>query len=118
MATDFMHACNQVMRGNRDGSFATQTDRRRTLALVDRQLRELGVRRLQLRNLGSRHVAALLARWQQEGLTAGTIKTVCHICAGCRIKSTREALFRVLTHPMVFPHASTSQTKIGAYSSI
>lgn len=74
MATDFMHACNQVMRGNRDGSFATQTDRRRTLALVDRQLRELGVRRLQLRNLGSRHLAALLARWQQEGLTAGTIK--------------------------------------------
>lgn len=74
MATDFMHACNQVMRGNRDGSFATQTDRRRTLALVDRQLRELGVRKLQLKNLGSRHVEALVARWQQEGLAAGTIK--------------------------------------------
>lgn len=74
MASDFMYACNQVLKHNRDGSFATQTDRRRTLALVDRQLQELGVNKLKLKNFGGRHVNALLDRWQKEGLSAGTIK--------------------------------------------
>lgn len=74
MASDFMYGCNQVLKHNRDGSFATQTDRRRTLALVDRQLQELGVKKLKLKNIGARHVDALLHRWQQEGLSAGTIK--------------------------------------------
>jgi integrase len=74
MASDFLFACNQILKHNRDGSFATQTDRRRTFALIDRQLRELGINKLKLKNLGSRHVEALLNRWQQEGLSAGTIK--------------------------------------------
>lgn len=74
MASDFMYGCNQVLKHNRDGSFATQTDRRRTLALVDRQLQEFGVKKLKLKNIGARHVDALLHRWQQEGLSTGTIK--------------------------------------------
>lgn len=74
MASDFLFACNQILKHNRDGSFATQTDRRRTFALIDRQLREQGINKLKLKNLGSRHVEALLNRWQQEGLSAGTIK--------------------------------------------
>ncbi len=74
MASDFMYGCNQVLKHNRDGSFATQTDRRRTFALIDRQLQELGTRKLKLKNIGSRHIEALLQRWQQEGLSAGTIK--------------------------------------------
>jgi len=74
MASNFMHGCNLVLKHNRDGSFATQTDRRRTFALIDRQLQELGVYKLKLKNLGGRHLNALLSRWQQEGLNAGTIK--------------------------------------------
>lgn len=74
MASDFMHACISLMRHNRDGSFATQADRRSTFSLVSRQLKEMGYRNLQLKNLGSRHVSALLGRWQSEGLSAGTLK--------------------------------------------
>jgi hypothetical protein len=59
---------------NRDGSHATQADRLRTLTLASRQLREAGFKQMRARSLKGKHVQALLRRWQDEGLSAGTLK--------------------------------------------
>ncbi len=64
----------QIGLRNRDGSFATQTARERILSQAATQLKELGFRNMEAKSLKERHVAALLERWQSEGLAAGTIK--------------------------------------------
>jgi Integrase/Phage integrase, N-terminal len=65
---------------NRDGSRATQADRERTLMLASRQLREAGFRQMRANSLKGKHVDALIARWQAERLSAGTIKNrVAHL---------------------------------------
>ena len=65
----------QLCQRNRDGSFATRARRARELDLCARQLHELGYTRFRdPHKLKGRHVAALVARWQEEGLSAGTIK--------------------------------------------
>lgn len=64
----------QLCHRNRDGSFATQADRERTLALVATQIHEQGFRNLNAQGLKPKHVEALVDRWQEEGLSAGTIK--------------------------------------------
>lgn len=64
----------QLCHRNRDGSFATQAERERTLALVATQLHELGFRNLSAQGLKPKHVEALVERWTEEGLSAGTMK--------------------------------------------
>jgi hypothetical protein len=64
----------QMCQRNCDGSYATQRDRARVLDLVANQLQELGYRHLAATSLKPKHVEALLARWQTEGLAVGTIK--------------------------------------------
>jgi hypothetical protein len=64
----------QLCHRNRDGSFATQAERERTLALVATQLHELGFRNLSAQGLKPKHVDALVERWTEEGLSAGTMK--------------------------------------------
>jgi integrase len=65
---------------NRDGSHATQADRLRTLTLASRQLRDAGFRQMRAGSLKGKHVQALLGRWQDEGLSAGTLKNrVAHL---------------------------------------
>ncbi len=59
---------------NRDGSHTTQADRRQTLTLISRQLKDAGFRRMTAGSLKSKHVEAVLSRWLAEGLSAGTIK--------------------------------------------
>jgi integrase len=59
---------------NRDGGHTTQADRRRTLTLISRQLKDVGFRRMTAASLKSKHVDALLNRWRAEQLSAGTIK--------------------------------------------
>ncbi|HEJ1726290.1 TPA: phage integrase N-terminal domain-containing protein, partial [Pseudomonas aeruginosa] len=44
---DLTWTLKQLCRRNRDGSFATQADRQRSLALMARQLREAGFRQMQ-----------------------------------------------------------------------
>lgn len=65
-----------LTRRNRDGSFATQANRRDMLVLFVTQLKEVGykVRELGAADLKGRHVNALVKRWIAEGLSAGTIK--------------------------------------------
>ena len=72
---DLNYRLRQICQRNRDGSFATRARRARELDLCARQLHELGYTRFRgPHKLKGRHVAALVARWQEEGLSAGTIK--------------------------------------------
>ena len=66
----------QICRRNRDGSFATQSNRREMLSLFSRQLKEMGYKVKQLRphDLKTRHVNALVKKWQSENKSVGTIK--------------------------------------------
>lgn len=64
----------QMCARNQDGSFATQHDRARALALMAGQLRELGFVHLRADSLRPKHVDALVKRWNAEGIATGTIK--------------------------------------------
>ena len=66
----------QICHHNRDGSFATQSNRREMLSLFTKQLREFGYKVDQLRpsDLRGRHVNALIKQWQSEHKSIGTIK--------------------------------------------
>ncbi|MEO0973631.1 MAG: phage integrase N-terminal domain-containing protein [Pseudomonadota bacterium] len=59
---------------NRDGSYATQANRSRMLGQMADQLHELGYKHLRAPELKGRHVNALVERWQEDGLSAATIK--------------------------------------------
>jgi len=62
------------MSHNRDGSFRTQQERSSVLLLVAKQLKEGGFRQMKASSLKTKHIDFLVARWQEEGLSAGTIK--------------------------------------------
>lgn len=66
----------QICHRNRDGSFATQSNRREMLSLFTEQLRESGykVNHLKPGDLKGRHVNALVKKWQSEHKSIGTIK--------------------------------------------
>ena len=71
---DLNYQLKQLCRRNRDGSFATQADRERMLALFANQLHELGFRHMRADSLKPTHVEALLGRWKAEGISTGTLK--------------------------------------------
>ena len=71
---DLTWTLKQLCRRNRDGSFATQADRQRSLTLMARQLRDAGFNQMQARSLKGKHVDALLSQWQAQGLSTGTLK--------------------------------------------
>ncbi len=68
---DLNYQLKQLCRRNRDGSYATQADRERMLALFANQLHEMGFRRLRAESLKPKHVEALLERWKTEGISTG-----------------------------------------------
>jgi hypothetical protein len=71
---DLNHQLKQLCKRNRDGSFATQQNRERLLALIGDQLHVLGYRGLSAQSLKPKHVEALVKRWQGEDLSIGTVK--------------------------------------------
>jgi site-specific recombinase XerC len=71
---DLTYTLRQLCQRNRDGSFATQANRQRSLTLMARQLREAGFRQMRAASLKGRHADVLLQRWQAEGLSTGTLK--------------------------------------------
>src|SRR5471032_2890985 len=71
---DFNYELKQLCRRNRDGSYATQADRERILDLIANQLQEMGFKHMHATSLKPKHVAALVARWHREGISAGTFK--------------------------------------------
>ena len=60
--------------GNRDGSYATQSDRKKMLQLIANQLPKLGFTHMQANSLKPKHIDALVDFWLSEGLAVGTIK--------------------------------------------
>lgn len=71
---DLNYELKQLCRRSRDGSYATQADRERTLDLIADQLLAMGYRHMHATSLKPRHVERLVERWQAESLSAGTVK--------------------------------------------
>ena len=71
---DLNYQLKLLCRRNRDGSHATQRDRERILSRIADQLQDLGFRGMNTRSLKPKHIEALVGQWQQEGLSAGTLK--------------------------------------------
>ena len=71
---DLNYQLSKLCRDNRDGGFSTQATRSRMLDLIANQLQELGFRRMQPKSLKPKHVDALLARWQDQDISVGTLK--------------------------------------------
>ena len=71
---DLNYQLSKICRDNRDGGFSTQATRSRVLHLIASQLQELGFRRMQPRSLKPKHVNALVAHWQDQGISVGTLK--------------------------------------------
>jgi hypothetical protein len=67
-------AFKQLGEQHVDGSFATQQDRSRTLSMVADQLQAMGYQHLTPGGLKPKHIDALVACWQSEGLATGTLK--------------------------------------------
>jgi len=71
---DLNYALLQLCRRNRDGSYATQANRRAILNQIANQLHDMGYRGLRPENLRSKHIEQLVERWTGEALRSGTIK--------------------------------------------
>jgi len=71
---DLNYQLKQLCYNNRDGSYNTQADRQRILNLISNQLHEMGYRGMTSRSLKPKHVEALVQRWLNTDLAAGTIK--------------------------------------------
>lgn len=68
----FKHLCER----NKDGSFATQANRRRMLSQFARELKDIGFKPHKMRpsDIKGRHVKRLVEKWQNDGVKPGTIK--------------------------------------------
>ncbi len=71
---DLNHQLMKLCRQNRDGGFSTQATRSRILDLIANQLHELGFRHMRPTSLKPKHVDALVAHWQEQGISTGTLK--------------------------------------------
>jgi hypothetical protein len=74
MMRDLQYQLKQLCERNKEGSFATRAQRERMLALIADQLWQMGYRALDVHGLKGRHVNRLVARWQEEHLSPGTMK--------------------------------------------
>jgi hypothetical protein len=71
---DLNYQLKQLCDRNRDGSYATQSDRARILSHVAKQLHDLGYRHMNADSLRPKHVDALVQQWKVDGVSAGTMK--------------------------------------------
>ncbi|WP_352311077.1 phage integrase N-terminal domain-containing protein [Psychrobacter sp. W2-37-MNA-CIBAN-0211] len=67
---------NHILERNRDGSYATQSNRKRMLSMFADQLKKAGYKTNEMRpsDLKGRHVNALLRQWKIDNISAGTMK--------------------------------------------
>ena len=59
---------------NKDGSFATQYNRKKILIQAAKDLKEIGFYNLSPRGIKPKHIDALVENWKKKELTPGTIK--------------------------------------------
>ena len=67
---DLNYDLKLICRRNRDGSFATQADRERILALVANALHALGFKNLRATSLKPKHVERRVDAWWEENAAA------------------------------------------------
>lgn len=65
-----------ILERNRDGSYATQSNRRRMLSMFADQLKKAGYKTNEMRpsDIRGRHINALVRQWKIDGISAGTMK--------------------------------------------
>lgn len=72
---DLNYAMKRLCSKHRDGSFGTQAARSRNLSLLATQLHDMGFKHMEnVEQLKPKHVWSLVALWQKEGVSVGTIK--------------------------------------------
>jgi len=71
---DLNYQLKQLCQHNRDGSYATQSNRHDALQKMAIDLHDLGYRGLQSRSLKQKHVDALINKYKGEQLAIGTLK--------------------------------------------
>ena len=71
---DLVYALKRLAERHREGSFATQANRKHMLMLCGEQLVASGYAQLQVAELKGRHINRLLALWQAHGIAPGTVK--------------------------------------------
>ena len=72
---DLNYSMKKVCDRNRDGSYATRSNRERMLGQCASQVRALGFRDAKtVHDLKPKHVHKLVESWQKEGIATGTIK--------------------------------------------
>ena len=64
----------RLLDGNRQGSHGTRRGRGYVLAQAAETLHRLGYRGLKAQGLKGRHVEALVAEWERQGLSDGTLR--------------------------------------------
>lgn len=67
---------NHIISRNRDGSHATQANRKRMLMMFADQLKECGYKTNKMRpsDIKGRHINALIRKWKADDVSTGTIK--------------------------------------------
>lgn len=71
---DLAYALGQLCRRNRDGSHATQANRRRGLQAMAGDLYQLGFKLPKPNSLKPKHVQGLVDYWKEQGLSSATVK--------------------------------------------
>ncbi|WP_084639144.1 EamA family transporter [Haliea salexigens] len=71
---DLNYQLKGLCRNNREGSYATRSNREHQLTQIADQLHELGFRGMTKHSLKPKHIDALVKHWREQGLSIGTIK--------------------------------------------
>jgi len=71
---DLNYGLKRLVYRSREGAFATRAAREHILQQAANTLHDLGYRKLKPEGLKPKHVEALVAHWQAQDLSAGTIK--------------------------------------------
>lgn len=74
MATNFFYQANKLLKLRDTSSFATRSERFKTIRLVDKELIGLGFKGIELKNMKPKHIKALVNGWKSNNLSPGTIK--------------------------------------------
>lgn len=64
----------EIMKRNRDGSFSTQSNRKRIILKMAKDLNILGYKFSDPKSLKPKHIFALIEQWKNEGIATSTIK--------------------------------------------
>jgi site-specific recombinase XerC len=71
---DLVYDLKRLAERHREGSFATQANRKQMLMLFGEQLWQAGFRHMRATDLKGRHVNCLLALWREQALSPATLR--------------------------------------------